>query len=204
MSYIPKPDASGDTLSASRDPIRTNFTILKDRFDENHVNLDGGAGGGKHSFLQMPNQGSAPPTAASESGFYAAAVGGVSQLHFRGETTGSPYQLTVGTSGVDPAITEFGTNTAYVADHTGGWTFLPGGLIMQYGARSTPGESGVITFPRAFPTAYFVITLTMSRNASSSRQSVSVDNAVGTLAASFAYRSTSSNTDPIYWTAIGN
>lgn len=203
MSYDPRPNASGDTLRDSRDPIRTNFIILQDRFDENHVDLDGGAGGGKHSFLQMPEQASAPTTASNEAGFYAK-VGtspAETNLFFRGESSGFEYQMTKAIAG---STTEFATNTAYVANHTGGWTFLPGGLIMQYGARSSPGTSGVITFPLLFPSGYFSISLTLSRNASSSNQTISVDNAVGVSAASFAYRSTSSNTDPIYWTAIGN
>lgn len=204
MTYSPRPNASGDSLVSSRDPIRTNFTVLQSRFDENHVDLDGGAGGGKHSFLQMPDQGTAPAVVANEAGFYSAAVGGVSQLHFRGENTGSSYQLTTGTSGVDGDIATFGTNTGYAANHIGGWSFLPGGLIIQYGARTNSALLGEITFPRTFPTAYFSITITMSRNASTSTQTITVDNAVAIVTNEFSYRSSSDTTSPIYWVAIGN
>lgn len=203
MTYDPRPNASGDTLVDSRDPIRINFEVIRDAFVINHQGFNA-TNEGKHKFVQMPNQDTIPASAANEVTVFAQDSGSVSQLHIRGEGTGSTYQLTTTTSGVDPDFATFGTNTGYIANHTGGWTFLPGGLIMQYGARSTPGKVGVITFPRTFPTAYFSITMTMSRNASSSTQSVSVDNAVATVVASFAYRGSSSNTDPIYWTAIGN
>lgn len=199
MAYELRPKSAGDDLASSKNPIRTNFQIIQTDFAVNHVAFDA-TGEGKHKFLQMPEQASAPTTAADEGGVYTKSATGTN-LFFRGESDGSEYQLTTVS---DANIATFGTNTGYVANHTGGWTFLPGGLILQYGARSTPGTSGTITFPRSFPTAYFSIILTMSRNASSSTQSVTVDNAVGTSTSSFAYRSSSSNTDPIYWYAIGN
>lgn len=63
------PPASGGTLSGTRDPIRNNFTQIQTVSNVNHVDYDD-ADQGKHKFLQMPTQGSAPTTAATEGGLY--------------------------------------------------------------------------------------------------------------------------------------
>lgn len=203
MSYVPSPSASGDTLSASRDVIRTNFNILQDRFDENHVNLDGGAGGGKHNFLQMPDQGTIPVTASGEGGVYGTSDGdAVSQLYFRGEGNGSSYQLTKATSGVDANILLFGTNTPYVADHAGGWTFLPGGLILQYGRKTTPTASGTVTFPLAFPSGNNPFSIIVTNERTSARSANIDSSAISDT--SFDYFMETAGAVAINWIAIGN
>ena len=111
MSYTPKPDA-GDTLVGTRDTIRGNFEIIEDRFNENHVDIDGAAGGGKHKFLQMPEQATPPATAVNEGGLYTK-VGtnpAEANLFFRGESSGKEYQLT---KTVQADSASFGTNATY-------------------------------------------------------------------------------------------
>lgn len=162
MTYQARPNPSGDTLVASRDQIRTNFELIQTQFEQNHVSI---ANDGKHKFLQLPDQSSAPTTALNEAGFYAKAVSGVSQLFFRGENNGSEYQLTKGTSGVDPDIATFAVNTG---PDQSGWTFLPGGLIMQYGYKILPTTSGTITFPKSFTSAVYSLQITVQRNAPTS------------------------------------
>jgi hypothetical protein len=68
MSYQPRPNPSGDTLRSSRDPIRTNFEIIQNRFEDNHN--DYSSGDGKHKFMQMPEQTSSPTTAANEGALF--------------------------------------------------------------------------------------------------------------------------------------
>lgn len=201
MTYTTGIPVSGDSLGGTRDRIRTNFEEIATVTAVNHVAFNS-LGEGKHKFLQMPEQASAPTTAADEGGFYAKVGASPAQtnLFFRGESDGFEYQLT---RAISASTTRFATNTAYVANHTGGWTFLPGNLLLQYGARTTPGTSGTITFPVAFTTGYYSITIGLSRNDSSSNQSFYVDNSVAVSLTSFAYDSTSSATDPIYWMAIG-
>ena len=95
MSYTIRPRPSGDTLVESRDPIRTNFEVIQDRFDENHVGIDNGSGGGKHKFLQMPEQSAAPGTAASNEGALYTKENGFSKtgLYFQEENSGSSLEL---------------------------------------------------------------------------------------------------------------
>ena len=201
MTFTPGQPENGQSLGASKVPIRDNFTSIVADIGVNHVAINLGDQG-KHKFLQMPEQASAPATAANEGGLYTK-VGtspAETSLFFRGESSGFEYRLT---RPIAASTTEFATNTAYAANHTGGWTYLPGGLLLQYGARSTPGTSGTITFPVAFTTGYYSITLGLSRNNSSSVQNAYVDNSVAVSLSNFAYDNTSSGSDPIYWMAIG-
>lgn len=201
MSYTADIPVTGDSLGGTRDRIRTNFQLIDTVMAVNHVAFSD-SGSGKHKFLQMPEQASAPTTAANEGGFYAK-VGtnpAETNLFFRGEGDGYEYQLT---RVISASTSRFANNTAYLANHTGGWTFLPGGLLFQYGSRSSPGTSGTITFPVAFTTGYYSITIGISRNNSSSTQNIYIDNSVAPSLTSFAYDSTSSGNDPIYWQAIG-
>jgi hypothetical protein len=201
MTFTPGQPENGQSLGASKVPIRDNFTAIVADLGVNHVAINL-ADQGKHKFLQLPEQGSAPTTAVNEGGFYAK-VGtspAETSLFFRAENSGFEYRMT---RPVAASTALFATNTAYAADHTGGWTFLPGGLLLQYGARTTPGSSGTITFPITFTTGYYSITIGLSRNNSSSVQNTYIDNSVAVSLTSFAYDNTSSSTDPIYWMAIG-
>lgn len=203
MTYTPNVPQSGQTLGNTRQTILDNFTLIGTGFSANH-NALGSVGAGKHKFLQMPDQASAPSTALNEAGFYSKAVSGVSQLFFKGENSGTEYQLTYGTSGVDPAAATFGTNTAYAADHTGGWTFLPGGLIMQYGVRSNLSSgNNTVTFPRTFPTAVFSIQVTPVRD--SSNVDIIYIRSTGTITTTnFVMRNTAAGITVGHWYAIGN
>ncbi len=70
MTYDPRPNASGDTLSSSRDPIRTNFNIIRDDFAVDHVEFDD-ADEGKHSQSTYIELATGPVTAANESAIWA-------------------------------------------------------------------------------------------------------------------------------------
>jgi hypothetical protein len=193
MSYTLRPNPSGDTLSSSRDPIRTNFQILQDRFNENHVVLDGVAGGGKHKFLQMPNQGTPPNVAAGESGLYSntsTVAPNPSSLFFRSEGN-KDYQLT---TALDGQSTTFGA--------VDGWTFLPGGLIMQYGRYTKPAASnGEINFNFTFPNAVFNVQIAVESNVGDPNRQATI-NTITT--SKFKWKSGSSNVTTYHWMAIGN
>ena len=141
MTFTPNIPTTGQSLGNTRDAIRGNFTNYFNTISVNHVdpNL---ADQGKHKFLQMPDQAAAPNTAANEIGLYSKDVAGNSRLFLRQENNGAEIQLT----GVSPLVA------------TSGYTFLPGGLILQWG-QATLGASQtlVINFPIAFTTVYQVI-----------------------------------------------
>ncbi len=169
MTYTPDIPVSGESLGSTRDRIRGNFQEIAAVEAINHVAFNT-TGKGKHKFLQMPEQVSAPTTLVNEGGFYTK-VGtnpAETNLFFRGESNGFEYQLT---RAIAASTALFSTNTTYPgaqAFEKGGWTFLPGGLILQYGS-VLPGQgtssSGTTLFPVAFTANPFIVMPTpVSRN----------------------------------------
>lgn len=202
MTFNPNVPASGQSLGETQPIIQTNFAKINTAFGANHVALTTDATG-KHTYIQMAAN-SAPTTASSEGAVYINDdASGVAQLFYKGETEGSSYQLTLATNGVDPAIAEFATNSAYQPNHNGGWTFLPGGLILQYGKRTSlaTDSNNTITFPRSFPTAVFSV-IPQGFTTGTSVNTVLINNIT---TANFRIYNTSSGTvSTLYWMAIGN
>lgn len=204
MAFTPNIPASGQSLGSSRTQVLNNFSNINTTIAVNHIAMNS-VGAGKHNFVEMPSRASIPSgLLAGEGTLYSRTIAGTTQLLYTPDASGNQYQLTR-TDGAQFAT--FGTNTAYLANHTGGWTFLPGqtgggndGLFFQYGLRSSAGSSGVITFPRPFTGAPFAITVSLLRN--SGDQSVCVSTVVVPTATGFNYLSSSTGSS-IYWTAIG-
>jgi hypothetical protein len=156
MTFTTDIPISGDSLGSTRDRIRGNFQETAAVMAINHVAFNT-VGKGKHKFLQMPEQGSAPSVLVDEAGFYAKVATNPAEanLFFRGENNGKEYQLT---SADQTNNATFGNFTAYAANQNGGWSFLPGGLVLQYG---TVSGTNVVVFPKQFKNATVpVVTVT--------------------------------------------
>jgi hypothetical protein len=208
MTYTTDIPISGDTLGSTRDRIRGNFQEIAAVEAINHVAFNN-SDKGKHKFLQMPEQVLAPTTLLNEGGLYTH-VGtnpAETNLFFRAEdsvgTGGFRYQLTA----VDQTnIGTFANNTAYATNHLGGWTFLPGGLLLQYGTKTNNPNGGdsTITFPKAFKSSVFSITISFSRAGGSNViQSARLTAFSSASLTSFGYFSGSNTNTPITWMAIG-
>lgn len=188
---------SGQSLGETQSVIQTNFSDISDRFDVNHIPYNN-TGGGKHNFLQMPEQAVAPTTLANEAGFYSkeGTNPAESNIFFRGENNGFEYQLT---HAVSASTTEFGTNTNYTGTQNGGWTFLPGGLILQYGRETTPVNNGTVTFPLVFPSGNAPFSITIGNERFQTFQISSTITSSG-----FEYTGGFSGSSVVNWIAIGN
>lgn len=197
MTYTLLPN-SGQSLGQTRADIRTNFSLIQTAQDTNHVAL-GLASQGKHKFLQMPEQGSAPATAANEAGFYSkvGTLPAESNLFFRGESSGFEYQLTKADSAHTGTLGTFTNYAPVVANQYGGWTFLPGNMILMYGRMGGTSTSTAIVFPFDFPTTLFSVTYSIK---------VKTPNRLSTeTTAGFTVSSDASLSSTfIYWQAIGN
>jgi len=125
-SNIPQP---GDNPSQSQDQILQNFQSISTNNSVNHVQFND-PDQGKHKFLQMPEQGSPPTTAANEAGFYSqeSSLTGMTELVFRRESNGSEIEFT-GFQGA-----------------TNGWTRLPSGILLKWGTGTGSGIS-TTSFP---------------------------------------------------------
>lgn len=131
-SNIPQ---AGDVLSQSQADLLNNFGAINTAFNLNHGNFNA-ANQGKHLFLEMPVVAD-QVTAAGEVGVYCknGATSGVPELFFRRQSAG--------------AITPM-TEASAMAN---GWTWLPSGLLMQWGTQVNTGGPNSYNFPIAFPTA---------------------------------------------------
>lgn len=198
MSYnanIPQPN---DLLSKSQADIKNNFLSANTSFGVNHTAFDVAVNAGKHKFVEMPIQ-ALPGTLANEGSLYTNTAG-QSQLFYTADAGARAYQLT---RAIDASFATFSTSTNYPAARTGqngGWTFLPGGLLLQYGlySNSSGGGGDFVKYPIPFTSTPFSVTLTMIRN-SSNTDALYVHTVTNTQ---FGYRDTSSG-NPFYWVAIG-
>jgi len=97
------------------------------------------------------------------------------------------------------------TNTQYPAlTATDGFSWLPGGIIIQWGKKAAPGSSGVVTFPLSFPSGNPPLSIQVSLERNSGNQSVTVDSATPPSAAGFDYLSSTGGSVNLFWIAIGN
>jgi len=204
MTYTVLPN-SGQSLGVTRVPINTNFSLIQSVFAQNHVGFNSGANSGKHKFVQMPAQASSPGTAAAETAIYSrTALLGVSNetnLYWQFPNTAA--------TGPDVVMTRFITPVLAL----NGITFLPGGLILQWGtvALNANPTSTNVTFPVTFPNNVFNIIVSMSRDSSISTtgQQVYVVNApvgpnIPPSTAGFVLQQSSSAANNLAsWMAIG-
>lgn len=180
MSYQANVPQGTDAPSASAADFRNNFGQIDTVVAVNHVAFNA-SGAGKHKFLQMPQQGSAPTTAVDEGALYVKDVSGAAQLFYREESNGSERQMT-------------GAFTAA----TSGEFVLPGGLTVKWGQATTVGTTLTVTYPSAFSSATYNVQVT-----SNSAGATTIFSASSLSASSFLCTSSNSN-ESFHWIAIGS
>lgn len=127
---IPQP---ADQISDSQNDLLNNFGSIYTLVNVNHVTFDD-PNQGKHAFVEMPQQAMAPVTALGEVGLYclASAYGaGSPTLVYRKENSGAQVEIA----------------SANLANP--GWTFLPSGLLIKWGAGNAVAANGgaVVVYP---------------------------------------------------------
>lgn len=183
MAYTQNIPQTGDSPTDSQPLILGNFQEIATAFNLNHGDFNGG-NQGKHEFVQMPEQGAAPATAAAEGAVYTKDVSGATQLFWREESSGTEYQM---------------TNQQVFGSGQGSIT-LPGGLTLKYGFDTNPGTTKTVTFTAPFASAVYSVTSTAVQPASSPDDSIHV-RAVGV--ASFVSVWSGTGATNFYWFAVG-
>lgn len=208
MPSLFNPAVPTGTIELDEDYInlQNNFQQLSTSFQVNHVRLeDNSTSNGAHTFVEMRDQAGLPPALkAGEGTLYTKTAATVTDLWYTPDNSTNEYQLTR-TSGAN--IAKFGTGLAYgtppaTFTQKGGWTFLPGGLLLQYGFFSKTGalgNSGTIQFPINFTGVPFSVTTSLVRPASGN-QSLTVGIPTNSQ---FTFKSSSTESDGVYWQAIG-
>lgn len=149
MTFQPNIPQPGDLISVSQDAILQNFQALSTSWQVNHVNFNA-TGDGKHKYIQFPNQSSVPTGAAGEMLIYSDTTSGQSDLWYK-RNNGTEIQLT----GKDPVKS------------ASGYTFLAGGMLMQWKLVASPSDGDAVSFPIAFSGTPYSLQLTAQRNGTS-------------------------------------
>lgn len=198
-TYDKTKPADGDSPSIAPGQLRANFDVIKDIVEKDHQWDDTPVtNSGKHTKVRMPEQSAIPSGLTTNEGtLYTKESSSKTELYWSSENDGDEYQMTVSITG---SFSRLGTNTNYTGNNNGGWTFLPGGLILQYGRLTTPGSSGAVTFPLIFPSGNAPFSIVITNERGSARAS-GYNNASST---GFSYFLETSGSTAINWIAIGN
>jgi len=140
-SNIPQPT---DNPSRSQDQILQNFQSISTAVAVNHVQFND-PDEGKHKFLQMPEESSAPATASNEGALYTKDSGSQPDLYWRNESSGSEQQM---------------TNTVPVTvSPNRHWNFADG-LKIRLGTVTHTGTSTPVVFSSPFLGDAYTVMLT--------------------------------------------
>ncbi len=184
--------------------MQTNTNSIESWVTVDHYGFNTGGStnnfGGLHSQIRMPTLGnvSTPPTLVNGAGnLYVNTVSARSELFYIPDNTGNVYQLTRTSN----------SSFASFAVANPGWTFLPGGMLFQYGLATSSGTSlpnTTITFPRAYSTGLFSVNATILTTADS-RFFVEIYDSSTTQFRAVTRDSGGAKTSGItfYWMAIG-
>lgn len=199
MAY--QPNIPTGTVPQNQDylNIQGNFSELNTQFNIDHVPLTSTSGtppNGYHTDIHLVPQ--TRPVAS---------VAGYGQLYVADTNDGINsgqqlfYQSIIGASTIEVPITmNFNPTVTNVAGLIKGTTFLPGGLILQFGSQ-TANIGNTVVFTMGFPNNLLSVTATPIGKINTSTPFGIVSSGLGGF--SFQNNSGISNI-PFYWMAMGN
>ena len=194
MVYIPTIPNPGDTLAGSQPQIRGNFSEINTDFARNHVALTDAtvANRGKHNVVEFNIQAADPVLIATEGELYTKSVAATPQMFWK-RFGGTAVQMTA----TDPAIT-------VVPGIIKGRTFLPGGLLLQYGNQViVHGVVTTITYQTDFSAPPYSLQLTIEGSVAPASEHVIRPVDGETTFHQFKAIYTGNNNYTMYWVAIG-
>ena len=191
MPYDTNIPRATDNLNVSQGDIQGNFLTANTVMGINHYPFTDATIGGKHKFVDMPILAALPSIAAGDGGLYTKTVSSQSQLFYAADGNITEYQMTR----VIPAS----VGTFAIAN---GWTFLPGGILMQWGT-NTSASGSTITFPVAYTSAVFGIQCTIFQNTTNRHFVYTRSNTLTNFVTTQLDSGGSGETNTFFWTAIG-
>ena len=211
MAYkanIPQPT---DNLSVSQNDLLNNFAQLDTTMGVNHFRFSDTSGNtGKHSFVEMVKLASVPTISAGEGAFYTKTASSITNAFYTADTGGKEYQLT---RCIDASFARFGAFFTDPAPPAGtvskfGWTFLPGGLLLQYGTISGTAPTSLpatatVNFPVAFNNVPYSITMTVNRDTPADARN-SISRTTPPTNTQFTFIISAATAQALFWMAIGN
>lgn len=190
MSYNPNIPQPTDRPSASQSQMLINFGQANSIFGHDHVPFNDGtiANRGKHTYVALVTQAADPTGAnfsAGQMALYTKTISGVTQLFLR-RFGNTPIQI----SNINPV------------GSTNGYSYLPGGMLLQWGLATANSGATVIPFTIAFSSSAYNVQITQIRTGSPGSIEPIVAR-TGTLTSTDFTAYNPGSPHDIYWTAIG-
>lgn len=189
MTYTLGVPQDGQTLGNSKPQVRNNFNDIFNSFATNHIDFNT-MGTGWHSLLTMSTLSVNPSLlGAGNVNIFSKLFTGntLPQLFLAQSSTSTIYQLT----GTANAATSTPSPVA------NGFTWLPGGLLFQWGTFNDSANPLTTNFNVAFPANVFNIQLSFTNT-----NQFSV--VTSTTLTNFVTATKGAQNKPVYWIAIGN
>lgn len=197
-----------DSLGSTQAKFLSNTANVQTYLKNNHYDF-GDILWGNHKWVWYGRQSTFPDTTTPSNeaiATYAKTDGVRTQLWFQpsNDATGATaIQLTAG----DVTNAAFSTNTNYapiVAGQDGGFSFLPGNLLIQYGKFTTGAASGTVVFPIAYSANPYSITTTSIVISGDSLSATTYEPLSSAIAdTGFGWRKSGSHANGFFWVAIG-
>ena len=185
--------------------MKVNTNSIDDIISVDHVSFNE-SNGGFHNQTRLLSHAVIPAALIAGIGtLYTKQAASVTELFYTPDNSGDEYQIT------RTNTTNFSLFAQLVNDYNsvgtkydGGWTFLPGGLLLQYGKVHPPTANGSVTFPIAFTSDVFSVQLTARNDNTSGNHSAFTYYINGALSLnSFTYAASTSGSQVLFWIAIG-
>ncbi len=190
--------------------LRNNTMAANTSFGINHFAFNNATdNNGKHKYVDMVSQ-ALPSIAVGDGAIYVNTnASSVTNLYYTPDNSGNTYQITRTNAGNYPKFSNnipYGTPPAGF-DQEGGWTFLPGGMLLQYGfygMSGATGTSGNIQFPFTFTNPPYSVQISVYQsNLLFGNNFVAISSTNPPTTSQFTFKATVSTFSGIYWTAIG-
>jgi len=143
MAYQNNIPQASDTISKSQQDLLNNFAAIQTLIEVNHGTF-GASDEGMHKFLTFPVQSAAPTFALTQNGMYSKIPAsplpqtGIEEIFVHKQSNAGVKEI---------PFTASTLSTATPAALTEGWSYLPSGLIIKWGANVNGTGSAVISFP---------------------------------------------------------
>lgn len=192
-TYTPGYPPDGSSLGQTKATIRNNLDGTFETLGIDHINNNGQPGSqpaGYHNVIHCVPQGSNPGAIAGYGQLYCKSINSVvtDTALFWETGTGLIAQMTVN---INPSAT------------TNGYTFLPGGIIIQWGQSTSSSSTQPITFNIPFPNNCFNVQITPT-STSTTASATNVLYPSGFSTAGFTFKYAGSSINGFFWFAIGN
>lgn len=212
FAYTRNIPASNHNPAVDQPSMQTNTNSTSDLIAEDHFTF-GVANGGFHKQIRLPDLaaiGNLAPRVANSGTLWTQLADSIaptqeSNLFYVPDLTADSYQLT---RTITSKKTLFGKLTSHYpgspsSSFSGGWTFLPGGMLYQYGFVQPQSGNTTIIFPVPFASSPFSIQVTYVQDNNSTLRGSGVLSG-SESATQFTTNNTSdAHITRIYWTAIG-